>query len=256
LDENDRPAQAPVFGAILTLAGRWPAASAGGRVLLSASISWKAAHPGAVVGALGMSRVANPETSPALDAGKEELETRLRSQFSSFTRRQLNELPSLQPYVAYYKAFGKSYHVALQLESVVFKNRPIPRVAALVEAMFMAELNNLILTAGHDWEAVQGHVRVDVAKGGESYVTPNGQTQPLKQNDMFIHDDGGVLSSVLYGPAHRARITAATTRALFTAYAPKGIGLQKVVDHLGDLKANVVFISPEAEVEALEALLA
>ena len=43
-------------------------------------------------------------------------------------------------YNACYKGFKKTYHVQLQLESVALKGRSIPRVAALMEAMFMAEL--------------------------------------------------------------------------------------------------------------------
>ncbi len=225
-------------------------------MLLSGSNRWNTVCPGAVVGALAMRRVANPENSPSLDARKEDLEARLRSQYSSYTRRELNAHPSLQPYVAYYKSFGKTYHVELQLESLVFKNRPIPRVAALVEAMFMAELSSLILTAGHDLDSVHGQVGVDVAAGDETYVTPNGQMQPLKQNDMFIHDDESILSCVIYGPAHRARITPTTTRVLFTAYAPPGIGVKKVRDHLSDLRANVLTIAPDAEVENLQAIVA
>jgi len=225
-------------------------------MLLSASTRWKATYPGSVVGALAMKRVANPENSPSLDARKEDLETRLRSQYPSHTRSELKSLPSLRPYADYYKRFGKTYHVQLQLESVVFKGRAIPRVAALVEAMFMAELNNLILTAGHDLDSVHGQIGVDVAVGGESYVTPGGQEQALKQGDMFIRDDEGLLSCVIYGPAHRARITPATTRVLFTAYAPPGIGVEKVQDHLSDLKANVLTITPDAEVEAVEAIVA
>jgi DNA/RNA-binding domain of Phe-tRNA-synthetase-like protein len=73
---------------------------------------------------------------------------------------------------------------------------------------------------------------------------------------MFIHDDEGILSCVIYGPAQRAQITSGTTRVLFTAYAPPGIGVQKVRDHLGELKANVLAITPAAEVEALEAIVA
>jgi DNA/RNA-binding domain of Phe-tRNA-synthetase-like protein len=122
--------------------------------------------------------------------------------------------------------------------------------------MFMAELSNLILTAGHDLDSVHGQIGVDVAVGGESYVTPGGQEQALKQGDMFIRDDEGILSCVIYGPAHRARITPATTRVLFTAYAPPGISVEKVQDHLSDLKANVLTITPDAEVEAVEAIVA
>ena len=230
--------------------------SEGGRMLLSATTKWKETYPGAVVGVLAMRRVANPDNSPPLDARKEDLETRLRSQYPSHTRSELKSLPSLRPYAEYYKRFGKTYHVQLQLESILFKGRAIPRLAALVEAMFMAELSSLILTAGHDLDSVSGQIRVDVAAGGESYVALSGQEQALKPSDMFIRDDEGVLSCVIYGPAHRARIDAATTRVLFTAYAPPGIGVEKVEGHLSDLKANVLTITPDAEVETLEAMVA
>jgi hypothetical protein len=36
-------------------------------------------------------------------------------------------------------------------------------VAALVEAMFMAELENQLLTAGHDLAEVQGTIRLGIA---------------------------------------------------------------------------------------------
>ena len=62
----------------------------------------------------------------------------------------------IQAYAAYYERFNKTYHVQLQLESVALKGKSIPRVSALVEAMFMAELENLLLTAGHDLDVVQG----------------------------------------------------------------------------------------------------
>jgi hypothetical protein len=56
----------------------------------------------------------------------------------------------LKTYNNYYKKFKKTYHVLLQLESIVFKNKSIHKVASLVEVMFIAELKNLLLTAGHD----------------------------------------------------------------------------------------------------------
>lgn len=217
--------------------------------LFSASDAWQAAFPGAVIGILAMRGVANPESNPALDARKADLETRLRGQYGSLSRSQLKSLPVLQAYAAYYKRFDKTYHVQLQLESVVFKGKPIPRVAALIEAMFMAELKNLLLTAGHDFDALVGPVSVDVAGGSESYVRLGGEAQVLKQGDMFIRDGEGVLSSILYGPDHRTRITPATRRALFTVYAPAGIGEGAMRDHLSDLKENVLTITPQAEVE-------
>src|SRR3972149_6956615 len=171
--------------------------------MLSASQRWTDSYPGACVGVLAMSGVANPESSPELEARKEALEVDLRAEFASLSRDQLKSHPQLASYTAYYKRFDKTYHVQHQLESVVFKGKPIPRGAALVE-------------------------------------------------DMFIRDEVGVLSSIIYGPDHRTRIIPATARVLFTVYAPAGIPKQKVRDHLRDLKDFVLAVSPSAEVEHAE----
>jgi len=118
--------------------------------------------------------------------------------------------------------------------------------------MFMAELKNLLLTAGHDLEAIQMPVGVDVAEGSERYVRINGQEQELKPGDMMIVDDQGVISSVLYGPDHRTRINPETRRVFFTVYAPPGIGEQAVWEHLRDIEANIMLVAPEARVETME----
>jgi DNA/RNA-binding domain of Phe-tRNA-synthetase-like protein len=54
--------------------------------------------------------------------------------------------------------------------------------------MFMAELKNLLLIAGHDLEAVLAPVKLDVSDGSERYVQLNGQEQVLKPGDMMIAD--------------------------------------------------------------------
>lgn len=216
------------------------------------SEAWKTTYPGAAVGILAMRGVSNPERHAALDKCKEELENQLRTRFSSFDRTALKALPIFQAYSAYYKRFKKTYHVQLQLESVVFKGKSLPRVAALVEAMFMAELKNMLLTAGHDLEALQMPVKIDVADGSERYVRLNGQEQMLKPGDMLIADAQGILSSVIYGPDSRTRITSETQQVFFTVYAPPGIEEQTVYKHLEDIQAYVLLFAPAAEVELLK----
>ena len=180
------------------------------------------------------------------------MEGELRTRFAGQDRAALKALPTIQAYSAYYKRFKKTYHVLLQLESVAFKGKPIPTVAALVESMFMAELKNLLLAAGHDLEAVQMPVRIDVADGTERFVKINGQEQVLKPGDMYIADAAGIMSSVIYGPDQRTRITQDTRQALFTTYAPAGIERQAVRQHLQDIQANVLLFAPDAETVALE----
>ena len=220
--------------------------------MITISQAWKAAYPEAHAGILMMSQVVNPAHHAALDAKKAELETRLRSQFAGYDRAKLAEIPVLQAYGKYYKQFKKTYHVQLQFESILFKNKSIPSVAGLVEAMFMAELEDMLLTAGHDLDAVQLPVTVDVAKGDEHYVMLGGQEQTAKPSDMMMTDSGGVISSVLYGPDQRTRIIPGTSRVLFMVYAPPGIDAQIVHAHLQNIQANALIVAPGAQTELLQ----
>jgi DNA/RNA-binding domain of Phe-tRNA-synthetase-like protein len=216
------------------------------------SEAWRAAYPGAAVGILAMRGVANPPHHEALDQRKAALEQELRARFAGYDRASLRTLPVLEAYHAYYKRFKKTYHVQLQLESVTLKGKSIPGGAALVEAMFMAELKHLLLTAGHDMAVVEAPVAVKVADGTEQYLRLNRQEQTLKAGDMYIADAQGVLSSILYGPDYRTRITPETRQVLFTTYAPSGIGAGDVHRHLETLHTYVQLISPGAEVATLE----
>jgi DNA/RNA-binding domain of Phe-tRNA-synthetase-like protein len=220
--------------------------------MLTISEAWKNMYPGAAVGLLAMQDVANPEGHAALDQRKEALEKELRIRFASYDRASLRELPVLKAYHNFYKRFDKTYHVQLQLESLVFKGKPIPRVAALVECMFMAELKNQMLTAMHDMDILDLPVRLDVADGSEGFIAYNGEEKVLKPGDMYIADRQGVISSVIYGPDQRTRIRPETRRALFTTYAPPGIDEKMVWEHLEDIRANVHLITPEAKTETIE----
>jgi DNA/RNA-binding domain of Phe-tRNA-synthetase-like protein len=218
---------------------------------LDVSEAWRSAFPGAHAGTLVMCEVDNPAVHAGLETRKRELEQRLRAQFAGGDRKTIAALPSIRAYDAHYRPFKKTYHVQHQLESVAFKGKPIPSAAALVEAMFMAELKNQLLTAGHDLDALRPPVVLDVADGSERYVLLRGEEQLLKPGDMFIVDGDGAISSIVYGPDQRTRITAATRNVLFTVYAPAGIRPQAVQEHLEELRDHIRLISPRAHVEAL-----
>lgn len=220
--------------------------------MLTISKTWKETYPGAAVGILALRNVANPKRHPELEARKAALEERLRAQFTGQTKADLKALPTVQAYTAYYKRFKKTYHLLLQLESVALKGQPIPRVAALVEAMFMAELDDLLLTAGHDLAKIQMPVTLDVAGGNERFVNIAGQENVLKPGDMFIADAQGVLSSIVYGSDRRTMIAPDTTQIFFSTYAPAGVGAEAVRQHLQHIQENVALFAPQAETVALE----
>jgi hypothetical protein len=147
-----------------------------GANLLTAADRWRLAWPGATVGALLMSGLRNPENDPALAAALDLTAADLRDRHAGATRADLLARSDLGAYAAYYRRFDKTYHVLLQLESVVFKGKPLQARGALVGAMFRAELQDGLLTAGHDADLVSGELTVDVVEAGDVYVGMGGAT--------------------------------------------------------------------------------
>ena len=220
--------------------------------MLSLTDTWKSTYPGAGVGVLKMSGVANPEVSSALDARTSQIEQALRDRYSGADRATIKSIPAISAYNEYYKRFKKTYHVQLQLESVLLKGRQISGMRALVKAMVSAELKNQLLTAGHDVALLDGSLSADVASGEERYTRFGDKEQQLKKGDMFIADGKGIVSSVIYGPDARTSIGEDTEHVCFTVYVVKGIAAATVEAHLGDIRDGVMLVAPNAEVELLE----
>jgi DNA/RNA-binding domain of Phe-tRNA-synthetase-like protein len=220
--------------------------------MIQVTEAFRSSFPRARLGLLAMSEVANPAVDSQLQLRKAEIEQELRERHQGAERSQLKQLPVMQAYVQYYARFEKTYHLLLQLESVALKGKPIPSVAALVEAMFMAEIRNGLLTAGHDLEKVSLPLTLGVAAGGERYQGIRGRDETCKGGDMMIADREGIISSVMCGPDSRTRIAPWTTKALFTVYAPEGVEEDSVRSHLQELEGYVRLVSPEAVTQACQ----
>jgi DNA/RNA-binding domain of Phe-tRNA-synthetase-like protein len=213
---------------------------------------WKLAFPQAHAGVLVMNDVLNPASHAGLEQRKEAVVEELRARYGGLDRSTLKAIPCLQAYDAYYKRFKKTYHVQLQLESIVFKGKSLPSVAALVEVMFMAEVRDMLLTAGHDLDALTLPIRLEVTKGDETYTLMRGQVQQVKAGDMIISDDKGILSNIIYGPDQRTQIQPGTRNVIYTTYAPAGISEQAVTEHLLNIQEYVRLFAPQARTELLQ----
>jgi DNA/RNA-binding domain of Phe-tRNA-synthetase-like protein len=224
--------------------------------VLAATDAWRSAFPGAVVGSLVMRGVRNPEQSSALEVAKRRLEDDLRAAAAGGSPLPRDADRALRAYVEYYRARGKTYHVKAQRESVALTGKAIPRRAALVEAMFMAEIENMVLTAGHDLDTMFPPVRVAVTADQDRYVLLNGTAATLERGDMMMADGEGIVSSVLRGPDVRTRITPQTRDVFFAVYAPAGVGEDAVRAHLEDIRANVELVAPKAQTEEIATLTA
>jgi DNA/RNA-binding domain of Phe-tRNA-synthetase-like protein len=218
--------------------------------MLEISDEWQSVYPGACLGMMIVDKVANPQYSSRLEEKKTEVISFLQSEFENCDL--VAKCQPLQPYITYYKRYKKSYHVLHQLESIIFKGKSLPSVAALVEAMFLAEIKNALLTAGHDLATVQQPLNLGLAAGHETYTGINGKEQHCKKNDMMLVDGQGVISSILGGPDFRTSITPSTQQALFVVYGTPGITPAALAGHLDDIYENIRLITSEATISLLE----
>ncbi|WP_300464422.1 phenylalanine--tRNA ligase beta subunit-related protein [Desulfobacula sp.] len=216
---------------------------------ISVSNQWRQAFPGAHIGMLLMGNMDNRKRSTPLDELKKDLVFALRSKYDGYSRADLLKTQVLRAYKAYYRNFGKTYHIQLQLESILHKGKSLPNVSPLVDANFAAEMETFLLSAGHDADRLCSPVRIGKSHGTEAFIQINGSKKTLKANDMVMTDAKGVVCTVIYGQDQRTPISPNTRRALYVTYVPPGIETASVATHLETIKKNIILFAPDAAVE-------
>jgi DNA/RNA-binding domain of Phe-tRNA-synthetase-like protein len=217
-------------------------------LVISATEAWKTTHPGTVIGLLEFSALDNRQPSQCLDERKRTIEASLRERYYGFNRQDFLSLPVMAAYNQYYRKFNKTYHVLLQLESIV-KGKNLPNVSPLVDASFAAEVDTLVLTAGHDVDTLKGAITMDVAREGDTFIQMGGSAKTIPPGDMVMRDESGLLCSILYGQDNISPITPKTTQALYVSYAPAGVPLVVVQSQLRQIEEHIRLFSPSAVVE-------
>jgi DNA/RNA-binding domain of Phe-tRNA-synthetase-like protein len=223
---------------------------------VSATSEWKTAYTGAVIGLLELSGIDNASPSRQLDQRKRETVARLRTVYAGFNRQDFLALPVMAAYEKYYRHFDKTYHVLLQVESIVLRARNLPDISPLVDANFTAEVNTLVLTAGHDSSKLEPPIMIDVSHAGDELVNMNGEKKLIRPGDMVMRDRRGVCCTILYGQDNRSPISPQTGQVLYVAYAPIGVTQEQVQTHLQQLEENIRLFAPRAVMEQSRLLIA
>ena len=218
-------------------------------ILISGTAEWSASHPGAIIGLLELAGVENASLCPPLNQRKRQTEARLRTDYAGFNRQDFLALPVMAAYEQYYRRFDKTYHVLLQVESIVLRGKNLPDVSPLVDANFVAEVDTLVLTAGHDAAKLEEPVVIDVSHADDEITPMNGASKLIRAGDMVMRDRHGVCCSILYGQDDRSPITAETRHVLYVAYAPSGVPVEAVATQLRQIEQNVRLFAPGLVVE-------
>lgn len=225
-------------------------------ITISDTTAWNAAHPGGLIGLLELSGLENTSPSPLLNQRKRQVEESLRQAYNGYSRSDFLALPVMAAYQSYYRRFDKTYHVLLQVESIVLKGKNLPQVSPLVDANFVAEVETLVLTAGHDADKLVQPVMIDISRPDDTLTDMSGITKSIRSGDMVMRDSLGICCTILYGQDNRSPITSRTRHVLYVSYAPRGIPPETVLAQLNQIEQNVRLFAPQARLEQNRLLVA
>lgn len=177
---------------------------------------------------------------------------KMQHKYGHLDRKELKALYPIQVYTTYYKKFGYGYPILAQLESVLRGKKTLHTGSGLLQAMFLSELESMLLTAGHDLSKLQLPLQLKTASGDETYQSISGKEVTAVESDLMVCDGMGAISSIMRGPDFKSRITASTTDVLFTIYAPPGIETDYIETDLRRLEGRIRMFSASSETEVLQ----
>lgn len=192
--------------------------------------------------------------APNFEAVKAAEIATLKQHYSNYDRKDFVLTEPVRHYVSYYKRFKKTYHVLLQLESILLKDRAIPDAEPLVQALFLTEVKHMLLIAGHDLDCVVQPLSIGVAHGGERYTGAAGEELELKADDIYLRDADGIILSIIYGQDFRTRIIPQTKNVMYLIDGVEGITEASMRAGLEDLLRYLRVFDPAVEPTVMEVL--
>ena len=93
----------------------------------------------------------------------------------------------------------------------------------MVDAHFMAEICSGILVAVTDYDRIEGMLKLDVARGGETSVGMGGRQFTTKEGEIVLRDEKDIICVLCQGADEKTRVKDDTRNVLFYSYAVPGI---------------------------------
>ncbi len=210
----------------------------------------RAVYPGAKMGIMVIKDISYSSLIP--EPMITEFRNNLYGKYAHLERNELKKLYPVDVYITYYKKFGYNYHLLAQLESVLKGKKSMKSASGLLLAMFLSELDGMLLTAGHDFTKLQLPLQLKIADGTEFYQSISEKEVVTVKNDLILCDSKGPVSSILRGPDYKSRITSSTTEVLFSIYAPPDIDADYIKDNLLKLEKSISTLSLSSRTDLLQ----
>ncbi|GAU78202.1 hypothetical protein [Fusibacter sp. 3D3] len=178
---------------------------------------------------------------------------KIHQDYGALSRKQLKQKSPIDMFAEHYKQYGYSYPVLGQLESFLKGDKQLEVDIPLLKVLLLTELESMLLMACHDMTAVKMPLTLEKGAADDAihYVGISHRDQKISENDFYISDAEGVISSILKGPDYRTRVTESTRDALFVIYGPYEVNalelnIHQTLDHLENL---LKACSPECIIE-------
>jgi DNA/RNA-binding domain of Phe-tRNA-synthetase-like protein len=214
---------------------------------ITISENLKARHKQVQLGTLIIRDVQNKDFDERLDKEKRKIEQFIRENY-----KEPDNVKRLRQYNDFYFEFGEAFPVKNQIKSIL-EGKQIPSISCLVEAMYMTELKHACLMAGHDLDAIQGDLVLDIAQEGEIYTKINDESQEIKKDDIVMRDGLGIIASVLYGPDNRTKIIPISKNIIYLVYFPFVATRNEIITILADLASYLrICEGPHAKIERMK----
>ena len=141
----------------------------------------------------------------------------------------------------------------LQLESLLYKGKTFHLSHPLLHIISLSELKSILMTTAYDVSTQNYRLDMGISSGQNQYTLLNGSETFLKTRDMYISDQMGVISNIIYNPGHHTRIPPGTSHALVTVYAPPRINRQMIKTHFSGivLVADDTSLDPVVELKKI-----
>jgi DNA/RNA-binding domain of Phe-tRNA-synthetase-like protein len=127
----------------------------------------------------------------------------------------------INTYAEFFQRFGYECPLVKHLKRTV--NSGFPRYSLFVDAHFMAEMCAGILVAVTDFDQFDGNLSLDTADDGEICAGMGGREFIMKQGEIVLRDEKGIVCVLCQGADEKTRVQEDTTHVLFYAYAVPGI---------------------------------
>ena len=182
----------------------------------SISAAYELKYPGVAFGLTLISGCKPLSDNAGFDQYKRKLLRKMRK------RETLAEISQrIHTYDRFFQSFGFECPLPQHLMRTIHSG--FPRYNLMVDAHFMAEMCAGILVAVTDYDRIEGMLKLDVSRGGETSVGMGGRQFTIKEGEIVLRDDKDIICVLCQGADEKTRVKDDTRDVLFYSYAVPGI---------------------------------